>query len=181
MKPALPVPWLIKPAVPLIAWLTARFISHHHRRLWPHAEAIRPELREKLRPFFPADVLAATRIVCAAIPEPRFYPFVTFIGVRGWLEPSSVGAMTLIDLVAYPRRLSPSTLAHELVHVVQYRVLGLKKFADLYVRGFLDGGGYEGIPLERQAYELEERIRRYPDKAFSVEEDVIRRLEAGRL
>ena len=89
--------------------------------------------------------------------------------------------MTLIDLVAYPRWLSASTLAHELVHVVQYRVLGLRKFAQLYVRGFLDGGGYEGIPLEIQAYELEERIRRDPEKVFSVEEDVTLRMIAGRL
>jgi hypothetical protein len=33
-------------------------------------------------------------------------------------------------------------LFHELVHVEQYRQLGIPRFAELYVRGFLSGGGY---------------------------------------
>jgi hypothetical protein len=103
------------------------------------------------------------------------------LGIKGLLEMSSISAITLVDVVAYPERLNRSTLFHELVHVVQYRVLGLKRFAELYVKGFLSGGGYEGIPLELQAYELGARFDREPDKIFSVEEDVIRRNEAGLL
>jgi hypothetical protein len=57
-------------------------------------------------------------------------------------------------------------------------VLGLRRFAELYVRGFLNGGGYEGIPLEGQAYELEERFSGNPKTKFSVEDDVNRRLQA---
>jgi hypothetical protein len=43
-------------------------------------------------------------------------------------------------------------LFHELVHVEQYRQLGIPRFAELYVRTFLSGGGYDGIPLEINAY-----------------------------
>ena len=103
------------------------------------------------------------------------------LGVKGVLEMSSIGAITLVDLIAYPDRISRSTLFHELVHVVQYQVLGLRRFADLYVCGFLNHGGYDGIPLERQAYELENRFSRNPKKIFSVEEDVVRRLKGGLL
>jgi len=42
-------------------------------------------------------------------------------------------------------------LFHELVHVEQHRQLGIPRFADLYVRGFLSGGSYEAIPLEVNA------------------------------
>jgi hypothetical protein len=115
------------------------------------------------------------------MPNPKFYSLVRSLGIGGLLEMSSIGAITLVDVIAYPERMSRSTLFHELVHAVQYRVLGLRRFAKLYVRGFLDGGGYQGIPLELQAYALEERFRRNPKRAFSVEEDVIRRLEAGLL
>jgi len=94
---------------------------------------------------------------------------------------SSIGAITLVDVIAYPAGMDRSTLFHELVHAVQYRVLGLQKFARLYVTGFLNGGGYDGIPLERQAYELEERFSRDPRTVFSVENDVLERLQAGRL
>ena len=56
--------------------------------------------------------------------------------------------------------------------MVQYKHLGVEGFADAYVRGFLKGGSYEEIPLEKQAYELEARFAKYPESAFSVEEDV---------
>jgi len=103
------------------------------------------------------------------------------LGIEGVLEMSSIGAITLVDLVAYPHPMHRKTLFHELVHAVQYQVLGLRRFADLYVRGFLNHGGYDGIPLERQAYELEERFSRKPKKIFSVEEDVVQRLHSGLL
>src|SRR2546429_7268300 len=48
------------------------------------------------------------------------------------------------------------SLFHELVHAEQYRQLGVGRFAELYIRGFLSGGGYDGIPLEVNAYRSEE-------------------------
>jgi hypothetical protein len=66
------------------------------------------------------------------------------------------------------------------VHVVQYRHLGVSSFADLYVRGFLNGGSYEEIPLEKQAYELEARFANNGE-AFSVDDDVQRRRKLGQL
>jgi len=94
---------------------------------------------------------------------------------------SSIGAITLMDVVAYPEHLDLGTLFHELVHVVQYRVLGLKRFSELYVKGFLLRGGYARIPLEQQAYALGARFDESPGIEFSVEEEVIRRHEAGTL
>lgn len=42
-------------------------------------------------------------------------------------------------------------LFHELVHVEQYRHIGVSRFADLYLKDFLNGGGYFEIPLEQNA------------------------------
>jgi hypothetical protein len=50
---------------------------------------------------------------------------------------------------------SNGLLFHELVHVEQYRQLGIPRFSELCVRGFLNGGSYEAIPLEVSAYTLE--------------------------
>jgi len=178
---AVVAPWLIKPAVPLITWLTARYIAHHRARLAPGSEPIKGGLQTQLREFFPGPILEGARTVRAVMPDPMFYPLVRIFGISGLLEMSSIGAITLIDVIAYPEELDRSKLFHELVHVVQYRVLGLRRFAELYVKGFLNVGGYEAIPLERQAYELEERFSRNPKDLFSVEEDVIRRHHAGQL
>jgi len=55
------------------------------------------------------------------------------------------------------------------------------RFAELYVRGFLNGGSYEAIPLEVNAYTLEARFRAEPYKAFSVRQEVAKWLAEGRL
>jgi hypothetical protein len=47
---------------------------------------------------------------------------------------------------------SDGLLFHEPVHVEQYRQLGIPRFSEFYVRGFLNGGSYEAIPLEVNAY-----------------------------
>jgi hypothetical protein len=171
----------ILPFAPLFSWLTARYIARHRERLLPASQPISADDQGDLSGFFSSSLLAETRIVCASVPNPRIYRLIRMLGIEGVLEMSSIGAITLVDLIAYPDRMHRSTLFHELVHAVQYQVLGLPRFADLYVRGFLNHGGYHGIPLERQAYELEERFSRKPKKIFSVEEDVVHRLNSGLL
>jgi hypothetical protein len=76
---------------------------------------------------------------------------------------------------------SNGILFHELVHVEQYRQLGIPRFSDLYVRGFLNGGSYEAIPLEVNAYTLGGRFEANPRQQFSVEDEVRQWREAGRL
>jgi hypothetical protein len=71
-------------------------------------------------------------------------------------------------------------LFHELVHVEQYRQLGIPRFAELYVRGFLSGGGYDGIPLEINAYDLGSRFEGSPQLRFSVADEVGAWVGAGR-
>jgi len=56
--------------------------------------------------------------------------------------------------------------------VEQYRQLGIPHFSELYVRGFLNGGSYEAIPLEVNVYTLEGRFERYPARHFSVADEV---------
>lgn len=54
----------------------------------------------------------------------------------------------------------------------QYRQLGIPRFAELYVLGFLSGGEYDGIPLEVNAYDLGGRFERSPQTRFSVADEV---------
>jgi hypothetical protein len=161
--------------------MAAGYLSRQRNHLVRDAKSIPPKMQTQLRGFFSDNVLTETRLVQAVVPEPALYPMVRLLGVRGLLEMSMIGAITLIDVVAYPEEIDLSTLFHELVHVVQYRVLGLGRFAKLYVGGFLTGGDYERIPLECQAYELGARFDTEPKKLFDVQEDVIRRRDCGLL
>jgi hypothetical protein len=82
-------------------------------------------------------------------------------------------AITLLDTVISHEPLTDRLLFHELVHVVQYQKLGVADFATKYVTGFLrNGGSYESIPLEMNAYELDARFASAPTKTFSVEAEV---------
>ena len=49
------------------------------------------------------------------------------------------------------------------------------------MNGFIQGGSYEEIPLEKNAYELEGRFSRNGGQAFSVDDEVRQWREAGKL
>jgi len=85
---------------------------------------------------------------------------------------STMAAVTFCDVVVSHQPFSNGLLFHELVHVEQYRQLGIPRFAELYVRGFLSGDGYDGIPLEINAYGLGGRFERNPETRFSVADEV---------
>jgi len=69
--------------------------------------------------------------------------------------------------------LTDGLLFHELVHVEQFHQLGIPWFSELYVRGFLSGG-YDGIPLELNAYALGRHFEAHPRRRFSVADVVAR-------
>ncbi|MFN2570846.1 MAG: hypothetical protein ABR537_04420 [Gemmatimonadales bacterium] len=93
-----------------------------------------------------------------------------------------MAAITFVDTIVVSERgpLPASEelplLFHELVHVVQYDVLGLDEFVRRYVRGWVENGfQYSRIPLERSAYELDGRFRAGAP-GFSVRAEVGRQL-----
>ncbi len=92
---------------------------------------------------------------------------------------SVMGAITFVDTIVSHGPISTQTLFHELVHLVQYEKLGLAEFAAKYVKGFLMGASYEGIPLEQNAYELDGRFAAAPADAFSVADEVQDWIEFG--
>ncbi len=73
---------------------------------------------------------------------------------------SQMAAITFCDVVVSHVPFTDGLLFHELVHVEQYRQLGVRRFSELYVRGFLSGGCYDGIPLEVNAYAVGRRFER---------------------
>jgi len=95
------------------------------------------------------------------------------MGFRNLPDQSTMGAITFSDVVVSHVPFDNGLLFHELVHVEQYRQLGIERFSELYVKGFLTGGGYNGIPLEKQAYALGTQYETNPQHLFSVQ-DIVR-------
>ncbi len=112
------------------------------------------------------------------VPNPPFYADLEKLGFTGLPNFATMPAITFDDVVVFHDALTPQLIFHELVHVVQYRLLGVDEFARLYVRGYLHGG-YDGTPLEVCAYELDGRFI-MGSVGFNVEAEVKAWVEGGR-
>ncbi len=126
---------------------------------------------------FSPELLSSTRLLVLQsehVPNPDFYPMLRSMGFKNLPDQSAMAAITFGDVVVSHEPFSDGLLFHELVHVEQYRQLGIPRFSDLYARGFLNGGSYEAIPLEVNAYRLEDRFRSDPRAGFSVQAEVAR-------
>jgi len=168
-------------AAAIISPLVSRYISNQQRILQPLAVPLSVSARSAVAGYFNPVDLDRVRIVVAdplPINEP---PFAGIIRRLGFDFPSVAltAAITFDNVIACREPMSSSLLFHELVHVVEYRLLGVDAFARLYVHGFLAGGSYHDIPLECCAFELEGRFVT-SGAVFSVEKEVAAWIEAER-
>ena len=131
--------------------------------------------------FFPQSDLERIRILPPGqerVPNPPFYAGLAKMGFAGLPDFTTMAAITFDDTVVFHDPLTPQLIFHEMVHVVQYRLLGVEEFARLYVRGYLHGG-YSGTPLEVCAYDLDGRFI-MGSVGFDVEAEVRAWIEGGR-
>lgn len=158
------------------AWVGAR--RDRYRR---SSEPLDLVAHAALVPYFDAALLARVevahvRTIGAALPR-RFW-------ARGMLDLSTVRAMAFIDTIVVARANAragddaTSLLFHELVHVVQFRVLGTAGFVRAYLGGWLDAGrSYRDNPLEVMAYSMQQRFDDERGSPFDVEPAICAALE----
>lgn len=114
---------------------------------------------------YSSDVLNSARVRANhEIENPPFYwqaiDALKKLGIQTKFSLTGVSGITFVDCVVVPEAIpGPDLLFHELVHVVQYRVLGSRRFAERYVNGLAGAGFvYERNPMEAVAFELQERF-----------------------
>lgn len=151
------------------------YISESRSKYAPQAMLLSDAQRAAMLPFFPAEILDGVRVCVlrdARVPNPSMYTMAKMMGIRNLPDFSTMAAITFVDVIVSHEEFTPDLLFHELVHVVQYAQLGVKEFATRYVNGFIHGGSYEDIPLEKNAYSLEDRFSANPCQPFSVADEV---------
>lgn len=171
-----------------LAWVTqqvAAYIARQSQTFAARAVPLNQNQKTTMQSFFPASALDSTRVVVLTnerVGNPPFYSQLLQMGFEPATLPNFafMSAITFVDTVVSHESFTNKVLFHELVHVVQYEKLGLMEFAAKYVTGFLNGGSYEAIPLERNAYELDGRFASVPARPFSVEADVQAWIHGGR-
>jgi len=156
------------------AWFTKEVAAYIHAQrnlYYPLAKPL--AFGESWTGYFPQIDLERIRILEPGrerVANPPFYSELEKLGFTGLPNFSTMAAITYDDVVVFHDQLTQQLIFHELVHVTQYRLLGVEEFARLYILGYLQSG-YEGTLLEKCAYELDGRFI-MGARPFDVESEV---------
>jgi hypothetical protein len=177
-------PRLMPEQIAQVSGLVLQYITAQRQKYGSRAIPLSAQQKAAMTGFFSPHLLDSTRLLVLQgerVPNPEFYPMLKGLGFTNLPDQSGMGAITFSDVVVSHEPFRNGLLFHELVHVEQYRQLGIPRFSERYVRGFLNGGSYEAIPLEVNAYTLEGRFEENPARRFSVEDEVGKWHKVGRL
>ena len=136
-------------------------LSHHHRQSMKH--------------YFSPTLLDQVRIVALdreQVPNPAFYIEAKAMGLTDLPDLTRMTSLTFEDVLVFQGELATRALFHALVHAVQFEVLGLERYTELFVRAFLRTGSYVNVSLEAHVVQLESEFAGSSSRVFSVEERV---------
>lgn len=160
--------------------LVTRYIKTQRNKFLFQASPLTSAQRDIMSGFFSRDLLDLARVVVLdgiRLKNPPFHGLLKTLGFSNLRDLSEVSAITFDYVIVSHQSLTDALLFHELVHVEQYRQLGIRRFSELYARGFLTGGG---IPLESNAYELGGRFEANHQDRFSVAEVVAQLIQQNK-
>lgn len=150
--------------------------------LWKEREAYRPRgaalsdrQKSELEPFFSKAILDRVRTVelhGKRLSTPPFYMQAQVLGIDNLPAITHMASLTFVDVIVFNDLIIERSLFHGLVHAVQFHILGLERYTDLFVRAFLRTNAHFSVPLESHAFSLESKFALNPAQPFSVEEQV---------
>jgi hypothetical protein len=170
----------------LLPYLTRRYcewISEQHDLHIANSRPLSNEEKSLLGGYFDERILGLTRITTVErMSNPEFYGELAKLGISDPIDFTQAVGFTLADdvLICKYFEHSPSSwisiLFHEMVHVVQCDILGLRRLIELYIETWAKNGHqYVSVPFERQAYTLENKFAR-GEPSFSVRQILEREL-----
>ena len=153
----------------------AAYFRDRRDAYFPSAAPLAGEQRALMAPYFSADLLDRVRTLLlegARIPNPPFYDEYRAMGFVNLPEVTHMHSVTFADVVVFNEKVTERSLFHGLVHAAQFNVLGLERFAEIFVRNFVNTKLHFSVPLEAQAFALESKFAGAPGSRFSVEDQV---------
>ncbi|HEY2914989.1 MAG TPA: hypothetical protein VGK21_16605 [Candidatus Angelobacter sp.] len=144
-----------------LASMVEDYITSSRKKYAPQAEPLTDAQRGAMQPFFSASVFDSTRLCVlrdTRVSNPPMYAMAKMMGIRNLPDFAEMLAITFVDVIVSHQEFTDALLFHELVHLAQYSQMDLKEFAGRFVNGFIQGGSYEEIPLEKMAHALEGRF-----------------------
>jgi hypothetical protein len=152
-------------------WIANLLTRHRHA-----ATSVASFGFKRLPDYFTKETLERARVVLLdSVPKPPLSAW----GLSGMadFEAQEDDGITFQNMYFLkPSRAADESLhLHELIHTIQWQVLGSEQFLLAYAQGHLAYRGYAGNPLERIAFDLQRRFQQSP-VAFGVEPLVLEHL-----
>ena len=151
------------------------YLCEQRQRYFKLATPLANPLKAQMWPYFSATLLDRIRILELAgerLPNPPFYEEYRALGFVNLPEIAHMHSVTFLDVVVFNEKSSERTLFHGLVHAVQFDVLGLERYCELFVRSFVNTKLHFSVPLEAHAFSLESKFAAAPANRFSVDDQV---------
>jgi len=160
----------LKPFLPMVKDWIVNYVDQYSSQSKPVSELC----FSRLSNYYSSEVLNSAKVVF--VDEVKMIPL-TELGIPGF-ESLDAAGVTYLDTFFVNKSYanSESIFFHELVHIVQWRHIGIDVFLLLYGLE-LKKFGYRGSLFEKQAYSLQERFERAPDP-FNVEQLIIPQIDS---
>jgi hypothetical protein len=158
-----------------VEWLSA-YLQGQREHYATVARPLKQAYKAMMWPYFSSELLERILVVelhGARVAVPDFFDQVRAMG----LEPPAIrhmDSLTFLDVVVFNQQLTERALFHALVHAVQIHVLGLPRYAELWVQSFIKTRVHFTVPLEVHAFSLASKFLRPAAESFSVEDSVLR-------
>src|SRR5579864_9397222 len=158
-----------------LANMVEDYVTSSRKKYAPQAVPLTDAQRTAMQLFFSSAVLDSARLCVlrgTRVSNPPMYAMAKMMGIRNLPDFAAMTAITFVDVIVSHEEFTDALLFHELIHVVQYSQMDMKEFATRFINGFIQGGSYEEVPLEKMAQALEDRFSQNATEAFSVDEEV---------
>ena len=158
-----------------VEWISSYLLDQRKHYL-PAASPLSNQCKALMWPYFSPELLDRIRVIelqGARVTPPDFFNQVRAAGFEP-PEVSHMDSLTFLDVIVFNERLTERALFHALVHTVQIKVLGLERYAELWVRSFIRTRAHFTVPLEVHAFSLSSKFLRPTPERFSVEDHVLR-------
>lgn len=160
-----------------------KFLRHQRAEYYPLGLSIGPKTKTFLARFFEPALLGQAKVLKLTggrVPNPPFYKAAREMGCQNLPDLKHQASVTFMDVVVFNEKITERALFHGLVHATQVQVLGVERYAELFVRGFLKAKSYFMVPIKAHAFALDCQFAENRERGFSVETEVVRWLEQGR-
>ena len=162
--------------------LLSSWLRQQRERYFASAAPLPEQPKTVMGRYFSQSLLDRVRVVeldGRRLPNPPFYEEAkTFLANLPDL--THMASLTFLDVVVFNEKLAERPLFHALVHAVQVQVLGVERYAELWIRGFVNTKLHFTVPLEAHAFSLESKFVVPGHESFSVEDQVRLWLQQGR-